>query len=376
MKYVDVINKYRNPNVNSHDSKVSCWAPFQAMHINKRGNIRSCPFNKLADTFNHVSIPTWSPENTILDIWNSEPFELMRLESMQGSLHKDFCSYCIKQCKENKPPSSLDFDWVGGERSISHTYPREIELELSNKCNYMCSFCSPFCSSQHMERLGLQDKKEFQSVFDNEDFKAAFIEDLRSVIHHLHRINFTGGEPFAQRVVYDILKMIEEESPKDLIIHFTTNGSIMNGAVRRISKRPNTQFTISLDSLDPETYPILRVNGELQNVLNNIETYLESGSKIGCSFVVSKKNVKELPNIVSWCNEKQIEFTYHIIEPMWHGKEHEDVIYPMKVELETKEYLEELKTYLTTSAVYFNSQNEELSNKNIDMYKRYIERLK
>ena len=376
MKYVDVINKYRSTELNDVEKKISCYSPFQAMHINKRGDIRSCPFNLLKTRDpNAPKMETWSTEKSILDIWNSEAFELMRIESMQGSLH-DFCDYCIKQCKKDQPPSSLDFDFVGGERDLFHKYPREIELELSNKCNYMCSFCSPFCSSQHMERMGLQNDERFQSVFDNAEIREKFINDLREIIHHLYRINFTGGEPFAQRVVYDILKMIEEESPKNLIIHFTTNGSIMNGAVRKISKRPNTQFTISLDSLDPEVYPILRVNGELQNVLNNIETFLESGSKVGCSFVISKKNVRELPNIVSWCNKKEIEFTYHIIEAMWHTQEIIDIIYPMKIELETKEYLDELKTYLQTSEIYLNPENEYMSNKNIRMYNRYIERLK
>jgi len=378
MKYLDVVNKYRKDNFIGTDRLVTCWAPFQAMHINKKGMARICPFNQLTAWENEelITLPKWSLENSLLDIWNSEQFELMRLASLEGSLHEGFCLYCVNQCKKDKPPSSLDFDWVGGERNISHTYPREIELELSNTCNYMCSFCSPFCSSQHMERMGLQNDERFKSVFDNPNIRKAFIEDLRSIIHHLHRINFTGGEPFAQRVVYDILKMIEEELPKDLILHFTTNGSIMNGAVRKISKRPNTQFTISLDSLDPETYPILRVNGELQNVLNNIETYLESGSKIGCSFVISKKNVRELPNIVSWCNKKEIEFTYHIIEPMYDAQEYKDIIYPMKVELGTTEYLEELKEYLLNSKIDFNDQNKEISNKNIIMFKQYIERLK
>ena len=150
----------------------------------------------------------------------------------------------------------------------------------------------------------------------------------------------------------------------------------MNGVVKKLAKRPNTRFTVSLDTLDPELYPELRVNGNFNNVMSNIETFLTSGSQVGCSFVVSKKNVRELPRIVSWCNKRDIEFTYHMIEPMWSGKEYEDIINPMKVELETKEYLDELKTYLKNSNIDISSTDEELSHKNIRMFKQYIERIK
>ena len=388
MKYVDVVNKYRSDNFPDMYKPITCWSPFQAMHINKKGDVRSCPFQmkKGSDRYftredgttyrgENIAIETWSPEKSLLDIWNGKPFEAMRLESMEGSLH-DFCLYCINQCKEDKPPSSLDFDWVGGERSISHEYPREIELELSNSCNYHCAFCSPFHSSQHMEAMGLQDDPRFKSVFDDTEIKEAFIEDLRSIIHNIYRLNFTGGEPFAQRVVYDILKMIDEEQPENLGVHFTTNGSIMNGAVRKIAQRNNVRFTVSLDSLDPETYPQLRINGNLKNVLNNIETLRQTQAYIGCSFVISKMNVRELPNIISWCNEKQIEFSYHLIVPMMNEKKFRDIVYPQSVELQSKEYIQELKSYLGNAEIYMNKKNDYLSNKNLTMFKQYIERLK
>lgn len=379
MKPLDVVNEYRaSQGLSDFEKQITCWAPFQAMHIDKKGNIRPCSFALSHGEIDNETVyaPKWSPEKSLLECWNSEVFEEMRLESMSGNLKEGYCDYCIRSTNQEKPPSSLDYDWVGGARSIAHDTPREIELELSNTCNYMCSFCSPFCSSQHMERMGLQNDETFISVFDDPEIKKAFIEDLRSIIHNLHRLNFTGGEPFAQRVVFDILKMIDEEQPKNLSLHFTTNGSVMNGIVKKLAKRPNTRFTVSLDTLDPELYPELRVNGDFNNVMSNIETFLTSGSQVGCSFVVSKKNVRELPRIVSWCNKKDIEFTYHMIEPMWWGKEYEDIINPMKVELETKEYLDELKTYLKNSNIDISSTDKELSHKNIRMFKQYIERIK
>ena len=363
INYANKIRSYRLLD-NEMEKNITCWAPFQAIHINKRGNVRPTPFSD--------PIGKWSPDNKILDIWNSTIFEDIRDLHALGKMPHT-CAYCIKSIDKGKPPSSLDYDNVGGEKSFSHSTPKEIELELSNTCNYMCPACGPSFSTQHVERLGLQNDIRFKNLqaFDNPEYIDAFVEDLRGIIHDVHRINFTGGEPFAQVPVYKILKMINEEDAK-LIVHFTTNGSVMNGSVRKLAKRPNTHFTVSLDSIDPDVYPIVRVNGILENVLANIEILRENSTNLGCSFVVTKHNVRDLPNIVSWCNNKNIMFSYHILinmegGPIGHLK-------PICVEEETKEYLKEMREYLLSAKV--DMPDTEISKKNLQMMYQYVERLK
>lgn len=373
MKPVDVINTFRSDNILEHEKKISCWAPFQAMHIDKKSRVKPCPFSMRKEKA--IFQTRWTPNKSLQECWNDITFESIREASIIGELH-DHCEYCLKQCMQNKPASSLDYDWVGGERDLAHPYPREIELELSNTCNYMCDACSPWCSSQWAEKLGLKDDIKFKSSFDNLEWRQAFIEDLRSFIHQVYRINFTGGEPFAQRVVYDILKMIEEENPENLIIHFTTNGSVMNDAVKRMIKRKNTKFTVSLDSINPETYPTIRVNGDLKNVMSNIDYMLENNpNTIGASFVITKKNIMELPEIVTWCNLKDIRFSYHILENMgW--RDWDKDLKPISVEddqeytVNVKEYLTQQRSSIKIGKDYHNSE------KNIKMYDQYLERLK
>jgi MoaA/NifB/PqqE/SkfB family radical SAM enzyme len=361
INYAKKIKKFRLLDNEMHKN-ITCWAPFQAIHINKRGNVRPSPFSD--------PIGKWSPDSKILDIWNSTLFEDIRDLHSIGRMPRT-CAYCSKSIDKGKPPSSLDYDNVGGEKSFNHSVPKEIELELSNTCNYMCAACGPLCSTQHVERLGLQDNIRFKSIFDNPEYIDIFVEDLRSIIHDVHRINFTGGEPFAQAPVYKILKMISEEDAK-LIVHFTTNGSVMNGSVRKLAKRPNTHFTVSLDSIDPDVYPIVRVNGKLDNVLANIEIFRESSTNIGCSFVVTKHNVRDLPNIVSWCNNKDILFSYHILINMNGGPI--GYLKPICVEEETEEYLQELREYLVSAKV--DMPDTEISKKNLQMMYQYVERLK
>ena len=373
MNYADKIKKYRK----IEEKSVTCWAPFQAMHINKKGRIKPCPFSmqpkNKADITKQIS---WLDKKSLKDCWDDFVYEEMRAYSLEGSLHPEWCEYCAKQCIQGKPPSSLDYDYVGGRRDIDHEYPKELELELSNKCNYMCEACGPWCSSEWQKKIGLNGKY-FESIFDDTSIKNKFIEDLRDIIHHVHRINFTGGEPFAQRVVYDILKMIEDEDPKDLIIHFTTNGSVMNEAVKRIVKRKNTRFTVSLDSINPKTYPLIRVNGNYDNVMKNINYMIEnSDNTVGASFVLTKRNIMELPDMISWCNDKDILFSYHILENMGY-RDWEKDLKPISIEHASDEYIENLKVYLIEKISYIDTDKKnKISVKNFDMYYQYISRLK
>tara|TARA_X000001036_G_scaffold83609_1_gene75686 strand:+ start:5924 stop:7072 length:1149 start_codon:yes stop_codon:yes gene_type:complete len=375
------IAKYRKY-LNDSEKQITCYAPFTSMHINMHGVMKPCPFS-----FKGVQkkFKRWTPEHSIKDFFNEEEYENLRNAMIEGTL-TDACIYCKNSIKEDKPPSSLDFDWVGGKRNINNITPKEIEIELSNSCNYMCLGCGPTHSTQHVKNMGLEKDSRYISKFDaNSEYYDKIIIDLKEIIHDLHRINFTGGEPFAQKIVYDILKMIEKEKPKDLKIHFTTNGSVMNGAVKRLAQKENTRFTISLDSINPKIYPIVRVNGNLKNVMNNINYLLKQKAELGCSFVISKYNVRELPDIVSWCNERFIEFSYHIINEMGRGW---DPILPIAVEFETQEYKKELKNYLQNKIddIKFVEVKDFITNqekynkwyvqrKNLNMFKQYIERI-
>ena len=371
---IDNINKFRLPGVAEYERGVSCYAPFQSMHINKKGRIKPCAFS-LGYPHNDNQVQ-WGLDKSLKECWDDVMYEDMRDEVSVGSLHNDYCNYCVKQCEQGKPPSSLDYDHVGGPRSLNHEYPKEIELELSNKCNYMCDACSPWCSSEWAKELGLENNPHFHSIFDDKTHMKALVNDLRSFIHEVHRINFTGGEPFAQPAVYAILKMIEEENA-NVGLHFTTNGSVMNGSVRKMAKRPNTRFTVSLDSIDPIAYPTIRVNGVLSKVMKNID-YLVVTNKntVGASFVITKKNVMELPSILSWCNEKDIRFSYHILANMGF-RDWERDLKPISIESENEPYLASLKRHLVDARKHITKDNDKaLHDKNMTMYDQYIERLK
>ena len=71
--YAQDIRQFRNLGGMTEAEKiVSCYAPFQSLHINKHGWCRPCPFS-----FHDLrpSPAYWSINNSLLDIWNNDIIE-------------------------------------------------------------------------------------------------------------------------------------------------------------------------------------------------------------------------------------------------------------------------------------------------------------
>jgi MoaA/NifB/PqqE/SkfB family radical SAM enzyme len=111
--------------------------------------------------------------------------------------------------------------------------------------------------------------------------------------------------------------------------------------------------------------------------MKNIDYLVETNKNtVGASFVVTKKNVLELPSILSWCNNKGIRFSYHILENMGF-RDWENELKPISVEHENKFYLTSLKQHLIDARDGITKHDDEyLYKRNMLMYNQYIERLK
>ena len=99
----------------------------------------------------------------------------------------------------------------------------------------------------------------------------SFVEQLREFIPHLEELRFNGGEPFAQKIVYDICMLVADINPS-LRINIATNGTVYNKQVREILEKCNIHLNISIDSLDKEDETII-VNAD-QIFNSNLNTFM------------------------------------------------------------------------------------------------------
>jgi hypothetical protein len=278
-----------------------CVAPFNNMYFTTEGRVAPCWL-----LVGHLD--TWSTERSIKDIWFGEAFTKYRNNLTNGIFEKD-CRVCKQKIEADTWPLAMAYDGF-----TIKEYPTLLELELSNQCNLECIMCEGRLSSGI--RKNRDNLPPLPMVYDD-----SFVEQLKEFIPHLEELRFNGGEPFAQKIVYDICMLVADLSP-NLRINIATNGTVYNKQVQKIMDRCNLHLNISIDSLEKENYDSIRINGDFDILMKNFEkfrNYCQINNR-GLSVMVNpmRNNWWEMPNFVEFATENKVHLWYNTI----HHPEH------------------------------------------------------
>ena len=278
-----------------------CVAPFNNMYFTTEGRVAPCWL-----LVGHLD--TWSTERSIKDIWFGEAFTKYRNNLINGIFEKD-CRVCKQKIEADTWPLAMAYDGF-----TIKEYPTLLELELSNQCNLECIMCEGRLSSGI--RKNRDNLPPLPMVYDD-----SFVEQLKEFIPHLEELRFNGGEPFAQKIVYDICMLVADLSP-NLRINIATNGTVYNKQVQKIMDRCNLHLNISIDSLEKENYDSIRINGDFDILMKNFEkfrNYCQINNR-GLSVMVNpmRNNWWEMPNFVEFATENKVHLWYNTI----HHPEH------------------------------------------------------
>jgi MoaA/NifB/PqqE/SkfB family radical SAM enzyme len=278
-----------------------CIAPYNNMYFTTEGHVAPCWLLV-------GNLDTWSPTRSIKDIWFGEKFTNYR-NNLKDGVFNNKCRICKQKIEADTWPLAMAYDGF----SIKE-YPTLLELELSNQCNLECIMCEGRLSS------GIRKNRDklppLPIIYDD-----SFVEQLKEFIPHLEELRFNGGEPFAQKIVYDICMLVAELNP-NLRINIATNGTVYNKQVRAILEKCNISLNISIDSLEKENYESIRINGNFDDLMANFEifkNYCHSNNR-GLSVMVNPMNNNwwEMPNFVKFTTEHQVNLWYNTI----HHPEH------------------------------------------------------
>lgn len=148
------------------------------------------------------------------------------------------------------------------QKKIIDKYPPCLQIEPSSICNYRCVFCfetDKTFTNKKNGFMGVMKLDLFKKIIDKAEGNVEFVT-LAS-----------RGEPL---VVKEINEMLEYTTGKFLNLKLNTNASmldekkchaILSGGVKTI--------VFSADAANETLYKKLRVNGNLKNVLKNIEQF-------------------------------------------------------------------------------------------------------
>jgi MoaA/NifB/PqqE/SkfB family radical SAM enzyme len=279
--------------------KLACYNPFVNLYFNSRGQAVVCCRNQ--DTV----LGTY-PEKTIKEIWFGDVAQKLR----EHLLHNDFsmgCKYCEHQFNTSRfyGLPSMHADYYS---STKVTYPKIIELELSNTCNLQCVMCSGIVSSSI--RKCRENLPPLENHYDEE-----FVRQLSEFLPHAKEIKFYGGEPFLIDVYYKIWdKLLSINSRAKL--HVVTNGTVLTDKVRNYLEKLNFTITVSFDALDKRLFESIRVGADFNKVKKNIGEYnvLLGGKGLSLSLTPMKKNCREVPRVIDYCNSMNATINLSFVE--------------------------------------------------------------
>jgi radical SAM protein with 4Fe4S-binding SPASM domain len=278
-----------------------CVAPYNNMYFTTEGYVAPCWLLV-------GKIDKWSTTRSIKDIWFGEKFTEYRNNLKDGIFNSE-CRVCKQKIEADTWPLAMAYDGFSVKE-----YPTLLELELSNQCNLECIMCEGRLSS------GIRKNREklppMINIYDD-----SFVEQLKEFIPHLEELRFNGGEPFAQKIVYDICMLVSKINPS-LRINIATNGTVYNKQVREILEKCNIHLNISIDSLDKDNYESIRINGNFDDLMENFQTFKkychENGRGLSVMVNPMNNNWWEMPNFVKFTTENKVNLWYNTI----HHPEH------------------------------------------------------
>ncbi len=266
--------------------KPLCYAPFSSIYINKDGSVTACCFNR-KDIYGNIY------QQKLEEIWNSTIANNLR----RNMVEKTFPQGC-SLCKEALESGNYYNSGIYVHRQFKpNGVLQNIDFELSDWCNYRCVMCYLHSNSYNI----------------NKQSEELIINNLKPYIKKLTQTRFYGGEPLIIPIYKKIWQLIVNENPSCKIL-LQTNGSNVNEFLKDIASKGNFIFNISIDSIDEKQFASIRKNGNLSDVLHNLQV-LNKLSKHKLNVIITPMilNAYELPAIVRYFNQQNIPVFFNFL---------------------------------------------------------------
>jgi cyclic pyranopterin phosphate synthase len=155
---------------------------------------------------------------------------------------------------------------------------RDLRISITDRCNFRCTYCMPKevfgRDYQFLPRAQLLDYEEIERL------ARAF------VANGVRKLRITGGEPLVRRHVERLIEML---APLGVDLTLTTNGSLLPGKAKALADAGLTRVTVSLDSLDDETFRAMNdVDFPVSRVLEGIDAAGDAGLPVKVNAVVKR----------------------------------------------------------------------------------------
>lgn len=216
-----------------------CAAPWRGLHINPRGDVKTCCAGNpnMLGNLNSQSID---------QILNSPLMAEIRTSLAQGQPH-NYCSNCVQAERfgadsERQWHNSVNAGFDYATAGTRYHYPVIVDVRWNTTCNLSCNYCGESCSSKWASIKNMSFRSGARPYYDS---VCDFIEKH---YEHIHEVALVGGEPLLLPENERLLDVV----PKDAIITLITNLSVdleNNRVFNKLRTRQRVGWSMSFDNI-------------------------------------------------------------------------------------------------------------------------------
>lgn len=213
----------------------------------------------------HPAVHSFDPEEVAKNpnaLHNTKEKKEFRKQMLNGERPQE-CDYCWRVedanvekvgtpdevfsdriTKSGEPWSSPFIEDIKNSKWDDDFYPKYVEIDFENTCNFKCAYCSPSYSSQwqkeirdhgpyvmetdpHLNFNSMEDIMAHSKVPmkpDDNPYIKAFWGWFPEAVKHMHHFRVTGGEPLMSKNLMKVLDyLIENPQPN---LHFNINSNL------------------------------------------------------------------------------------------------------------------------------------------------------
>lgn len=235
-----------------------CAAPWRGLHINPRGDVKTC----CAGDPNMLGNLN---DQTIEQILHGPVMQEIRQSIRAGQPHA-YCYNCVQAERYGRSERdwhnsvSPEFDPVTA--TDTEHRPTLIDVRWNTTCNLSCNYCAPACSSKWANLRGIPVKSGTRPYYEQ------VCEYLDQHKEYIREVALVGGEPLLLPENERLLDVL----PEDCVVTLITNVSVdleHNKIFKKLCQRHLVGWSLSFDNIESR-FEYVRHGGDWNLLLKNL----------------------------------------------------------------------------------------------------------
>jgi radical SAM protein with 4Fe4S-binding SPASM domain len=301
-------------------NKTYCAAPWRGLHINPRGDVKTC----CAGNPNMLGNLN---EFTIEQILNGPALRKIQDTVRQGQLHDEYCKNCIDREtaggeSERTWHNRANKDFVV-DSAEGFEFPTIVDVRWNTTCNLSCNYCDPYASSKWSVLLKQPVASGTRHYYEQ------VCEYIEKHYDRVQEVALVGGEPLLLKENERLLDVIPTDCTVTIITNLSTD--LESSAIfQKLSKRSNVGWSISFENTG-DRYEYVRYGAKWATFLHNLDLVQNlmrnSGHWGGIHAVYNLFTATRLCEIVKFAQEQELTIKWQnlhnpkILDPKTYGKE-------------------------------------------------------